>query len=186
MVTPLRLSLIGLLSFTLAQAVSASECATDTSHGAQVFAAECGVCHAVSKGTTGMMGPNLAGVYGRKSGSLAGFSYSQAMRDKDVTWQADNITQLAWVADRTGAIGWYNQRWYDYTGLAEGESNGWGWDKVHHPDHLERVTAHFKASIAAGEEWRSVFDARPRLEARAVSIVQPEMDAMRPRGVRCR
>ena len=94
MFTPLRLSLIGLLSFTLAQAVSAAECATDTSHGAQVFAAECGVCHAVSKGTTGMMGPNLAGVYGRKSGSLAGFSYSQAMRDKDVTWQADTITQL--------------------------------------------------------------------------------------------
>ena len=94
MFTPLRLSLIGLLSFTLAQAVSASECATDTSHGAQVFAAECGVCHAVSKGTTGMMGPNLAGVYGRKSGSLAGFSYSQAMRDKDVTWQAETITLL--------------------------------------------------------------------------------------------
>ena len=94
MFTPLRLSLIGLLSFTLAQAVSAAECATDTNHGAQVFAAECVVCHAVSKGTTGMMGPNLAGVYGRKSGSLAGFSYSQAMRDKDVTWQADNITQL--------------------------------------------------------------------------------------------
>ena len=94
MFTPLRLSLIGLLSFTLAQAVSASECATDTSHGAQVFAAECGVCHAVSKGTTGMMGPNLAGVYGRKSGSLAGFRYSQAMRDKDVTWQAETITQL--------------------------------------------------------------------------------------------
>ena len=94
MFTPLRLSLIGLLSFTLAQAVYAAECATDTSHGAQVFAAECGVCHAVSKGTTGMMGPNLAGVYGRKSGSLAGFSYSQAMRDKDVTWQAETITQL--------------------------------------------------------------------------------------------
>jgi cytochrome c len=94
MFTPLRLSLIGLLSFTLAQAVYAAECATDTSHGAQVFAAECGVCHAVSKGTTGMMGPNLAGVYGRKSGALAGFSYSQAMRDKDVTWQAETITQL--------------------------------------------------------------------------------------------
>ncbi len=29
--------------------------------------------------------------------------------------------------------------------------------------------------IAAGEEWRTVYDARPRLEARAVSIVQPEM-----------
>ena len=41
-----------------------------------------------------VMGPNLFGVYGRKSGSLPGFSYSQAMRDKDVSWQAENITQL--------------------------------------------------------------------------------------------
>ncbi|MBV7565982.1 cytochrome c family protein [Pseudomonas sp. PDM27] len=94
MFTSLRLPLIGLLSFTLAQAVSAAECATDTQRGAAVFATECSVCHAVTQGTTGMMGPNLFGVYGRKSGSLPGFSYSQAMRDKDVSWQAENITQL--------------------------------------------------------------------------------------------
>lgn len=40
---------------------------------------------------------------------------------------------------------------------------------------LADVAARVATSIAAGEEWRSVFDARPRLEARAVSIVQPEM-----------
>ncbi len=65
-----------------------------SAHGAQVFANECGVCHSVSKGMAGMMGPNLSGVVGRKSGSLEGFSYSQAMRSKDVTWQAETISQL--------------------------------------------------------------------------------------------
>ena len=94
MFTSLRLPLIGLLSFTLAQAALAADCAPVKSRGAELFANECGVCHAVTKGTTGMMGPNLFGVYGRKSGSLPGFSYSQAMRDKDVSWQAENITQL--------------------------------------------------------------------------------------------
>ncbi|WP_460056767.1 c-type cytochrome [Pseudomonas sp. S2_D06] len=94
MFTSLRVPLIGLLSFTLVQTVSAAECAPDTRRGGEVFATECSVCHAVTKGTTGMMGPNLFGVYGRKSGSLAGFSYSQAMRDKDVDWLAENITQL--------------------------------------------------------------------------------------------
>jgi cytochrome c len=94
MFTSLRLSLVGLMSFTLAQAVVAAECVPDTRRGAEVFANECGVCHAVAKGTMGMMGPNLSGVYGRKSGSLEGFSYSQAMRDKDVSWQAENIAQL--------------------------------------------------------------------------------------------
>jgi len=94
MFTSLRLPLLGLLSFTLAQAVAAAECAPDTRRGAELFANECSVCHAVTKGTTGMMGPNLSGVYGRKAGSLAGFSYSQAMRDKDVNWQAESIQQL--------------------------------------------------------------------------------------------
>jgi len=85
---------MGLLSFTLTHTTLAAECTPDQGHGAQVFANECGVCHSVSKGMAGMMGPNLAGVVGRKSGSLEGFNYSQAMRNKDINWQAENIAQL--------------------------------------------------------------------------------------------
>ncbi|MGH6614404.1 mandelate racemase/muconate lactonizing enzyme family protein [Sphingomonas sp.] len=40
---------------------------------------------------------------------------------------------------------------------------------------LAEVAARVGVPIAGGEEWRTVFDARARLEARAVSIVQPEM-----------
>jgi cytochrome c len=89
-----KFSLIGLLSLALAHTVVAAECTPDQGHGAQVFANECGVCHSVSKDMAGMMGPSLAGVVGRKSGSVEGFSYSQAMRSKDVTWQAETISQL--------------------------------------------------------------------------------------------
>ncbi|MGJ7515661.1 c-type cytochrome [Pseudomonas baetica] len=94
MFTALRVSLFGLLSVTLAQAAVAADCAPVQSRGAEVFANECGVCHSVSKGMAGMMGPNLAGVVGRKSGSLEGFNYSQAMRSKNIDWQAENIEQL--------------------------------------------------------------------------------------------
>lgn len=83
----------------------------------------------------------------------------RALRTSEMRFRmlADNISQLAWVADETGSIGWYNKRWYDYTGLAEGETDGWGWDKVHHPEHLERVREHFRDSIAAGQEWEDTF-----------------------------
>jgi len=94
MFTSLRLPLIGLLSIVLADTTYAADCAPDQGRGAQVFANECAVCHSVAKGMTGMMGPNLAGVVGRKSGSLEGFNYSQAMRSKDINWQAENIAQL--------------------------------------------------------------------------------------------
>ena len=94
MVTALRVSLFGLLSLSLTNAALAAECAPDQGHGAQVFANECAVCHSVTKGMAGMMGPNLSGVVGRKSGSLEGFNYSQSMRNKDINWQAENIAQL--------------------------------------------------------------------------------------------
>lgn len=73
---------------------------------------------------------------------------------------ADNISQLAWVADATGWIGWYNKRWYDYTGLPEGATDGWAWDQVHHPDHVERVREHFARSMACGLEWEDTFPLR--------------------------
>ena len=70
---------------------------------------------------------------------------------------ADSIPQLAWMADATGSIFWYNQRWYDYTGTKPEEMLGWGWKKVHHPEEVERVTQRFQSSVAAGTPWEDTF-----------------------------
>lgn len=75
---------------------------------------------------------------------------------------ADNISQLAWMADATGWIFWYNQRWYDYTGTTLDAMQGWGWQAVHHPDYVAPVTAHFKESVAAGQEWEDTFPLRAK------------------------
>ena len=40
---------------------------------------------------------------------------------------------------------------------------------------LADIAAHATVPVAAGEEWRTVYDARARLETRGVSIVQTEM-----------
>jgi galactonate dehydratase len=40
---------------------------------------------------------------------------------------------------------------------------------------LAEIAARSEIPIAAGEEWRTVFDAKARLDARAVAIIQPEM-----------
>lgn len=40
---------------------------------------------------------------------------------------------------------------------------------------LADVARQVAVPVAAGEEWRTVFDARPRLAARAISVIQPEM-----------
>lgn len=73
---------------------------------------------------------------------------------------ADNIAQLAWIADESGAIDWYNQRWFEYTGTSLEAMTGWGWQKVHHPEHVERVRERFLRHIAAGEPWEDTFPLR--------------------------
>jgi PAS domain S-box-containing protein len=73
---------------------------------------------------------------------------------------ADNIDQLAWIADASGWIGWYNKRWFDFTGTTLSDMEGWGWQAVHHPDHVKRVTQRFAGCIESGEAWEDTFPLR--------------------------
>ena len=70
---------------------------------------------------------------------------------------ANNIPQLAWMADHTGYIFWYNQRWFDYTGATSEAMLGWGWQKVHHIDYVEQVKEKFLTHVASGEPWEDTF-----------------------------
>ena len=84
------------------------------------------------------------------------------LRESDERFRtlADNISQLAWMADATGWIFWYNQRWYDYTGTTLEEMQGWGWKKVHHPDHVDRVVDRIQRSWDTGVHWEDTFPLR--------------------------
>jgi PAS domain S-box-containing protein len=73
---------------------------------------------------------------------------------------ADHMSQFAWMADAKGWIFWYNRRWYEYTGTTLEEVQGWGWKKVHHPDHLERVVKRVQQSWDTGELWEDTFPLR--------------------------
>ncbi|MBE9185203.1 PAS domain-containing protein [Microcoleus sp. LEGE 07076] len=73
---------------------------------------------------------------------------------------ADNIAQLAWMTDASGWIFWYNQRWFDYTGTTREQMQGWEWQQVQHPEHLDRVVAKFRRSIETGELWEDTFPLR--------------------------
>ncbi|MEP0873757.1 PAS domain S-box protein [Trichocoleus desertorum AS-A10] len=75
---------------------------------------------------------------------------------------AHNMSQLAWMADENGWIFWYNQRWFDYTGTTLGEMQGWGWQQVHHPNHVDRVVKHIRHCFETGEQWEDTFPLRGR------------------------
>jgi PAS domain S-box-containing protein len=85
---------------------------------------------------------------------------AQKRAEEDFRTLADNIPQLAWMADATGWISWYNRRWYEYTGTTQEQMEGWGWRSVHDPEVLPLVLERWNASIASGEPFDMVLPLR--------------------------
>jgi cytochrome c len=82
------LPLIGLMVFVAPDGAGA---AGDPEAGAQAFRA-CSACHTLEPGVH-RTGPSLAGVFGRKAGTAAGFRrYSDALRSADLVWREDTLS----------------------------------------------------------------------------------------------
>ncbi len=86
----------------------------------------------------------------------------RAVRDSEERFRtlADNIAQLAWMADGDGRMFWYNRRWFEYTGTTQAEMDRWGWLAVHHPDHAESVVEKFGRALRSGTPWEDTFPLR--------------------------
>jgi PAS domain S-box-containing protein len=86
----------------------------------------------------------------------------QALRESEELFRAlaENGPQLTWMARPDGWIFWYNRRWFDYTGTTMEDMEGWGWQRVHHPDHVERVTDGFRHAMTHGTAWEDTFPLR--------------------------
>jgi cytochrome c len=69
--------------------LSKAEAAGNAAAGEQVFA-RCVVCHSPKAGEN-KIGPSLAGVVGRKSGSVPGYDYSSALKSAGITWDEHEL-----------------------------------------------------------------------------------------------
>jgi PAS domain S-box-containing protein len=73
---------------------------------------------------------------------------------------ANSIPQLAWMANPNGDVFWYNDRWFEYTGMPAGTQMGWGSESVQDPAELPRVREKWQAALASGEPWEDTFPLR--------------------------
>ncbi len=62
----------------------------DLSAGEKQFG-KCRSCHTIASNQMNLTGPHLYGVFGRKSGTVAGYTFTQAMTAHNVVWDFDTL-----------------------------------------------------------------------------------------------
>ncbi|WP_207494487.1 PAS domain S-box protein [Aridibaculum aurantiacum] len=73
---------------------------------------------------------------------------------------ADAVPQVIWTNTAEGEANYFNQRWYEYTGLSYEEAAGPGWQLLVHPDDAAASKEKWMKALAAGE----IFDTEYRLK----------------------
>jgi PAS domain S-box-containing protein len=73
--------------------------------------------------------------------------YQLRQAEADQRSLLENLPQMLWIADPDGRIRYHNRLWYEYTGLQPGD----GWERVTHPDDLERGREAWTQALQHGE-----------------------------------
>ena len=85
----------------LAVAGSGEVSAQDAAAGEKVFGV-CKACHQVGETAKNNVGPQLNGLFGRKSGTIPGYNYTAANKDSGLTW--DEATFRDYIKDPKAKI----------------------------------------------------------------------------------
>lgn len=75
---------------------------------------------------------------------------------------ANNIPVIVWSARSDGHIDYFNERWYEFSGMDSEESLGWGWKKILHPDDVQQTINAWKKSITSGIPYQIEYRFRRR------------------------
>ena len=86
------------------------------------------------------------------------------LRDSEAKFHAivNSIDQMIWSTLPDGFHDYYNDRWYEYTGVPAGTTDGEAWNGVFHPDDQERAWARWRHSLATGEPYEIEYRLRHR------------------------
>jgi cytochrome c len=90
-----------MLAICLAATIPAAAQAQDAAAGEKVFAT-CRACHQIGETAKNTVGPILNGLFGRKSGTIEGYNYSEANKNSGITW--DDATFAEYIKDPRAKI----------------------------------------------------------------------------------
>lgn len=65
----------------------------------------------------------------------------------------DAMPQMVWSTLPDGYHDYYNARWYEFTGVPAGSTDGEGWNGMFHPDDQDHAWSIWRHSLATGEPY---------------------------------
>lgn len=112
---------------------------------------------------TGFAGVKLD-ITAQKDAEMAAAAIDLELRRKtEQLWAIlDTMPQIAWSTLPDGCHDFYNQRWYDFTGVAPGSTDGEGWSELFHPDDQDQAWAAWRHSLATGAAYEVEYRLRHR------------------------
>ena len=77
------------------------------------------------------------------------------LRASEERFQAtvNSVDQMVWTTLPDGYHDFYNDRWYEFTGVPDGSTDGDAWNGMFHPEDQERAFAKWNRSLATGEPY---------------------------------
>ncbi|PZQ62030.1 MAG: histidine kinase [Sphingomonas taxi] len=108
-----------------------------------------------------------AGVMARVHGSRDHAASRAAQRDaaeSETRFRvlADTMPQMVWSTLPDGYHDYYNARWYAFTGMPVGSTDGEAWNGMFHPEDQERAWTAWRHSLATGDPYQIEYRLRHR------------------------
>ena len=87
-----------------------------------------------------------------------------ALRESEERFEAitNSIDQMIWSTRPDGFHDYYNERWYEFTGVAPGSTDGEAWNRMFHPADQERAWGVWRHSLRTGEPYHIEYRLRHR------------------------
>ncbi|EAR49853.1 Signal transduction histidine kinase [Oceanicola granulosus HTCC2516] len=86
------------------------------------------------------------------------------LRDSEAKFNAiaNSVDHMIWTTLPDGYHDYYNDRWYEFTGVPVGSTDGEAWNGMFHPDDQERAWATWRHSLATGAPYEIEYRLRHR------------------------
>lgn len=87
-----------------------------------------------------------------------------ALRESDLKFKtlADAFPHMVWSTLPDGFHDYYNARWYEFTGVPDGSTDGEAWNGMFHPEDQDRAWGRWRHSLATGDPYEIEYRLRHR------------------------